>query len=207
MKISNRLKSICNLITNTNVVDVGCDHALLDIYLTFNGKKCIASDISENVLKQAKSNIKKYNLEDKIEIIQSDGTKNINIPECSTVVIAGMGAHTIIDILNNTNHINIDELIIQSNNDLYFLRKEIVKLGYLIDKEISILDKDKYYVIIRFKEGIKKYSKKEYLLGFLDKKYYKYLLEKNNKIINNLPFSLKKLKLLHINKWIKQKLH
>ena len=41
MKISKRLKAISDFITdNSNVIDVGCDHALLDIYL-FNNKKNI----------------------------------------------------------------------------------------------------------------------------------------------------------------------
>ena len=37
MKISNRLKSIAGLIIDSDkVADIGCDHALLDIYLVKN---------------------------------------------------------------------------------------------------------------------------------------------------------------------------
>ena len=39
MNISNRLKTIADMIdSNYHVIDVGCDHALLDIYLTLNKK-------------------------------------------------------------------------------------------------------------------------------------------------------------------------
>ena len=63
MKISKRLIEISNLIEdNSNIIDVGCDHALLDIYLFKNKKnvKIIASDIKEGPLEQAKRNISKF---------------------------------------------------------------------------------------------------------------------------------------------------
>ena len=66
MKISNRLKEIGNLITNAEVVvDVGCDHALLPIYLVLNNKSlsAIAVDNKIGPLNSAKENIKEYNLE------------------------------------------------------------------------------------------------------------------------------------------------
>ena len=63
MKINNRLKKIGDLVdANSFCLDVGCDHALLDIYVVKNKKniKAIASDINEKPLKIAKENIKKY---------------------------------------------------------------------------------------------------------------------------------------------------
>ena len=61
MKQTKRLETICSLVDkNTNVVDIGCDHGLIDIYLTLNNRnKCIASDINNNALNSAKENIKK----------------------------------------------------------------------------------------------------------------------------------------------------
>lgn len=206
--ISKRLKLIADLVDTDNVIDIGCDHALLDIYLTKNGKKCIASDISENVLKNAIKNINKYNLNDKIKVIKSDGLDNISIQKNSTIIIAGMGTHTIINILKKANHDNIDSLIIQSNNDLYLLRKYVTSIGYYIDLEKSIYDKKQYYVIIRFKKGIKKYTKKDHLFGDLDYKYYEYLLNKNNEILKKLNFRhiKKRLQILKENKILKQRL-
>ena len=51
MKINNRLKQIGDLVeANSFCLDVGCDHALLDIYLVKKNKniKAIASDIKES---------------------------------------------------------------------------------------------------------------------------------------------------------------
>ena len=58
MKINDRLKAIGDLVeANSFCLDVGCDHALLDIYLVKKKKniKCIASDIAEGPIEAAKN--------------------------------------------------------------------------------------------------------------------------------------------------------
>ena len=52
---------------------------IIDIYLTNKGIKCRGTDISSNCIKLAKENLKKHNLEDKIELYITDGVKNIDI--------------------------------------------------------------------------------------------------------------------------------
>ena len=53
MKISKRLQSLAGLVANDDIVaDIGCDHALLDIYLVLNNivPKVLICDINENAL-------------------------------------------------------------------------------------------------------------------------------------------------------------
>lgn len=210
MKLPKRLEVIASLIDeNTNVIDTGCDHALLDIYLTLNNKnKCIATDVNQNALNNAIQNIKKYNLDNSIETVISNGLENIDIENNNTVVIAGMGANTILNILNTEKTNKINNLIIQSNNDLELLRKKITKLGFYIVNEVSVLDRKKYYVVIKFRRGYKKYNNFEYYYGPIkkDNDYNNYLIEKNKKVINSLPKKklIKKLKLKNINKKLKK---
>lgn len=209
MKLSNRLKSIASLIDkDTTVIDIGCDHALLDIYLTINGTKCIAADINKNALEIAQYNIKKYNLSDKIKTVLSDGLKNIEIPTNNTIVICGMGTKTIIDILKDTS--KLDNLIVQSNNELEELRRYITSKNFYIDKEIKLKDKNKFYTLIKFKKGIKKYSKFEYIYGidYSNKEYIDYEINKNNFVLNKMPkkYFIKRYKLKQLNKYLKNKL-
>lgn len=210
MKLTKRLNEIASLIDEgTNVIDIGCDHALLDIYLTLNKKNlCIATDVNKNALESAIKNIKKYSLEKEIKTLISDGLKSIDIPSNNTIVICGMGTNTILNIIKNSDIKKIDNLIIQSNNDLYILRKEVTKLGFYINKEINIEDKNKYYTIIKFKKGYKKYSFFEYQYGINleNKKYIKYLINKNEKIINDLPnkYILKKIKIKLENNYLRK---
>ena len=163
--ISKRLKVIASLIPQyVKVFDIGCDHGYLSIYLfKYNNNKVVASDITTSCVLKAQNNILKENLD--IEVIKTGGLLNLNITKKDYIVIAGMGTHTIINILKNSYNSLSDNLIIQSNNNLDTLRKVICKLGYYIDKEEALLDKNKYYVIIRFKKGYKKYNKYKRALG------------------------------------------
>jgi len=178
--LSLRLKSIADYIPdNIKMVDIGCDHALLDIYLykTRKNIKIIASDVNENALNQAKTNIKKYKLDNVIETRLSDGLDNIAKDEIDTIVISGMGAHTIVGILhkNLKKLANVDNIIIQSNNHTHFLREKITKLNYYIASEKLVKDNNIIYTIICFKKGKKRYSKKELYFG-------PYLLKENSNL-------------------------
>jgi tRNA (adenine22-N1)-methyltransferase len=87
MNLSKRLEAVATLVDiGANVIDVGCDHAYLDIYLTLNNdNKCIATDINENALAMAKTNIKKYKLSKKtcifLQNIQTTIYQNIALPQ------------------------------------------------------------------------------------------------------------------------------
>lgn len=196
MKISNRLKQIGDFVEdNSNLIDVGCDHALLDIYL-YQTKKNLtitASDINEKPLENAKNNLIKYNLQDKIKLTKMDGIKNIN-KDIDTIIISGMGTKTIIDILlkDKAKLKNIKNIIISTNNDYYLLRKTLIKNNYYIEKEKIILEKNKFYPVILFKKGKKYHNKFTLKYGPYNKEetYIKYLTkekEKLQKINKNLP--------------------
>ena len=192
IKLSLRLKSLAEFINdNSNMVDIGCDHGLLDIYLIQTKKniKIIASDVNKNALNNAKSNIKKYKLENKITTVLSNGLDNVDTSNIDTIVIAGMGSHTIAGILyNNLKKIkNVNRLIIQSNNDLDFLRYKVTKIGYYIECEKLVKDAGIIYTIIEFKKGYRLYNKKQLYFG-------PYLLKENSKLFKEKStLELKKL--------------
>lgn len=209
--LSNRLKEIASFIPdNIKMVDIGCDHALLDIYLYKNRKniKIIASDINENALEQAKKNIKKYKLDKFIETRLSNGLDNINSNEIDTIVISGMGSHTIVGILrmNQKKLINVDNIIIQSNNHIDFLRERILELNYYIDSEKLVKDNNIIYTIISFKKGKEKYNKKEIYFGpYLLKENSNLFKEKNKQDLKKLEYLYKIIPKSHILHRIKIK--
>jgi len=189
MNLSKRLQAIATLVdVNARIINVGCDHAYLDIYLTQNNdNKCVATDINKNALEIAKKNIKKYNLENKIETKLANGLTDIKVRDNDNIVICGMGTYTILEILKTNNLSNT--LVISSNNNVDILRKEVINLGYYIDSEIFIIDKNKPYIIIKFIKGIKKYNKLDILLGPILKnnlEYKKYIIKKYKNILNNI---------------------
>lgn len=171
-KLSKRLEVVANFIDDNDksVIDIGCDHGLLSIYLAqkYKNLKIIASDVNNNALESARKNVSKYKLEDRIDIRLGSGISVISEKDnVDTIVVAGMGANTIIGFLKYSQDKlkNINKIVIQSNTDLYFLRKNMISMGYYIDDEELVLDKNIIYTVILFKKGKKRYSYKELYLG------------------------------------------
>ncbi len=176
MKINDRLRKIGDLVeANSFCLDVGCDHALLDIYLVKKNKniKAIASDIAEGPLEQAKKNIKRERLEDKIETRLGSGLSTYT-DEINTIIISGMGGRNIIGICKENPKVlkKIDTIIISPNNYQEDVKRFLTKNGFYIENEEFVKDKKIIYQIIVFKRGKKKYTKKDYFFGpiFLIKK-------------------------------------
>ena len=212
MKISSRLERVASYVPDdSSLIDVGCDHALLDIYLynNRNNIQIIASDINEKPLSIAKSNIKKNGLEGKIKVILNDGIKNIP-SDIDTVVISGMGGILISDILKDKNNLkNIKNIVLAPNNDFPKVRKILWKNHFKIIKEELLTEKNITYLIIKAIPG--KEKKNNYFFGTLNSKdleviyYYTKLLNTNTNIIKKLPkkYFVKKIKLKIENKRIK----
>ena len=153
---------------NRSVIDVGCDHALLGIYLVLNKKniKVIASDINEGPLVKAKENIKKYNVENLVKIKLGNGIDTIE-KDIDTIVISGMGGLNMIGILKYKTHLlkNVSSIILSPNNYTKEVRKEITRLGYYISDEDLVEDKGIIYPVIVFEKGKKFYRKQDYIYG------------------------------------------
>lgn len=214
MKISNRLKTIASFVEDDSYVfDVGCDHALLDIFLVQNKKniKVVASDINPNPLKFAEKNIALYGVSDKVKIALGDGLTNIP-SSVDTIIISGLGGLTINDIFKRDidKLANIKTIILSPHSDIYSVRKYVTSIGYKIVDEILLQDQKKIYTVIKFNKGQASYTEDELLFGpiILQNKtplfyqYYQSLLQKNKKIIKKIPKTNKKLheELENINK-------
>ena len=216
LKLSNRLLKIASLVKNHDVIiDVGCDHALLDIYLTKNKivKKAIATDITNGAINMALKNVSYYDCLN-VDVRLGDGLDTLKKEDkVSLIIMSGLGNQKIVSILNNNKEkiCNVNELIIQSNTGYYELRKEVVKLGYFIEDEVLIKENNIIYVIIKFKKGKRRYSNKQLYFGpiLLKNKdtLFKELIykdiNKNKLILDNLP-SKKVLKRLELNLKIKK---
>ena len=186
-----RLEAICSYLTNQDkIIDVGCDHAYVCIEMSKRGaKKIIASDIHPNALKMARENIKKSG--QKIELICSDGLKEINTTNYDTLILAGMGANTILHILDNPEKRHpIQKIIIQSNNHLKEIRKRVNQFGYILKEETIVFEKSHYYTIMKWEKGTQKLTKLEQNLGLWNQanaSYYQDLWDKLESIRKKIP--------------------
>ncbi len=194
IKLSKRLEEIASFVSeDDNTLDIGCDHALLDIFLSLKyNKKCYASDLRESALDMAKTNIKKYNAND---VILLCGNGLDVMPRCdnvNTIILSGLGYMSIINILKNIkSYDNIEKIIIESNSNPEEVRKYMIKNGFYIDKESLVFDKNIYYVVTSYKKGKRKYSKIEKEIGLFSgpelTKYIELELKKNEILLRIIP--------------------
>jgi tRNA (adenine22-N1)-methyltransferase len=189
IKLNKRLTTISAFILkNDKVIDIGCDHNLLAIYMYLEkGMKIVGSDINSEPLNIARNNLLKYDLSNTLELRLGDGISTILGED--TPVISGMGGITITKILDKINDYNIKKLIISPNDKFPLTREFITNKGYKIDSEIMVKDSNKYYLVSVYLKGN---EKTDYFFGKLDNKnqdnidYFNYLIESNNNIINKL---------------------
>lgn len=191
-KISNRLKAIASFLSLEDcLVDVGCDHGLLSIYLVENHlvQRVVASDINPNALSSAIANISSRNMS--IETVLSDGIESVNLDGIQTLVISGMGTGTILHILRDEKKLKkIKKIVIQSNNDYELLRKSMNQKGYYLEEESYTFDKKKWYVTCKFVKRNQVNTSQEVKYGFLDNlAYNQFLLEQEYKIFKRIPIT------------------
>lgn len=194
--ISSRLQAIASLIPLNKVVfDVGSDHALLPCYLIKNHitNKVYAGDNKEGPLKSAKENIDYYKYNDQIKTVLSDGLDKAS-DDVEVVVIAGMGYHTAINILNKADINKYQLIITQVNKNADLLREFISNNNYTIVSE-KLVYEDFYYEIVAFNTNYHDgYSKEEILFGpkLIEENselFKEYLNYKKDNLINILNLS------------------
>lgn len=190
INLNKRLACVASKVNNDDIViDVGCDHAFLSIFLKQKGIDVLASDVKDGPVQIAISNIKKYNVS--INVMCMDGIENI--PDyIDTVVISGMGSLTMKKILVKEKLGNIKKIILSPNNDFDVIRRHLVDLDYIIIDEEMVFEHGKFYPVITFIKGKKKYNELEYKYGpcfingndnnFIN--YLMFILEQNNRIIS-----------------------
>ena len=193
VKINKRLLTISAFLKeNSHVIDIGCDHGLLGIYLYQNHTniRIVSSDINPKPLQIAYDNLVKYQLENKIELRLGNGLECLD-KKIDTVIIAGMGGLTIIDILQNIhNYPMVETLIISPNNDFVLTRKKITQQGFYLSQEVMVKEHDKYYLVSVY---TKKKSRYHYFFGKLDlhneevRVYYKIMYLKNTELLKTIP--------------------
>ena len=212
MNLSFRLESIAKLIKNGSIVaDIGCDHALLSIYLVENdiASKVYAIDNKNGPLAKAKENISLHGLEDKIITILNDGLTKL-LEDVNTVVMAGIGGLLAIKMLETASRLP-ETIIIQANNHLKELRKYLSQNNFLIENELILKDSDKYYEILKIKLGNQMLDEKDCIFGPILRKYktpifiekwreqlnhYKFIVDKNDKNQDQLREVVENIRLI-----------
>ena len=185
MQLSLRLCAIADMVTEGNkLVDVGCDHGYLPVYLLLNKKipGAVAVDVRKGPLSRAEEHISQYGLENYIETRLSDGLSALKPGEGDTLVIAGMGGPLMELILTEGREVRetFQEMILQPQSDIPHFRHFIRKEGWEIVKEEMILEDGKFYPVMKVlpvpKKKMETWTKEEEMFG-------KHLLSENHPVL------------------------
>lgn len=161
--MTKRIYEICSLVTNCiSVADVGCDHGKVGLGLLKEEKceKVIFTDISRPSLEKAKKAAVKAGVKDKCTFLCGDGLNGV--PNCDTVIIAGMGGLEIIAILEKADFVP-KKLVLQPMRNVVELR-DYLQTSYKICRDYCFKDK-KFYFLISAQPGSDSLTEEERLVG------------------------------------------
>lgn len=191
--LSKRLQMLADLVTPGNrLVDVGCDHGFLSIYLVQN-KICpvaLAMDVRKGPLAAAQEHIEAAGLEDYISLRLSDGLLNFQDGEADTMVCAGMGGRLMAKILTDSMQKaqNLRELILQPQSELREFRSFLRENGFEIRQEDAVLEEGKYYFCMKAV-----YTGKNHTADGLSDEYGELLFKQKHPVLHQYLSFRKKL--------------
>lgn len=156
--LSPRLAAIAENIQEGSIVaDIGTDHAYLPIYLVSQGicPKAVGGDLNKGPYQSALNSVINNNLQNYIDIRLGNGLKIIKPGELDTIVIAGMGGSSIIDILTEAPDVveSAKRLILQPMIASGQLRLWLAQNSWYINREQLVRDDNRIYEIIVAEQG------------------------------------------------------
>ena len=202
MKLTNRLLKISSLVSkNERLADIGTDHGYIPVYLLNEGiiDFAILADVNKGPLENARSEVKRNKLEDKVDLRLGSGIEVLKKDEVDEVIIAGMGGILISELLEANKEVahSVDKLILQPMQAQEELRQYLLNNGYeILDECLEKEDFRLYEIIVTkytgknttveddiyYEVGKKLIENKDELLPeFIDNKIKKY-----NNIISKL---------------------
>lgn len=154
ISLSDRLRTAAGMVTPGNkVVDVGCDHGFVSIYLVQQGisPRCLAMDVRTGPLSAAGEHVAQCGLQAYIETRLSDGLKAYEAGEAKTMICCGMGGPLMAKIISDSYEKTrkLSELILQPQSEIPEFRVFLRENGYLIVKEDMVYEEGKYYFLIK----------------------------------------------------------
>lgn len=171
MNLTQRLFEVAKLVpAGVCFADIGTDHAYLPVYLVEQGKivKAIAGDIVSGPCQAARNTVGQYNMGKNIEVRLGSGLTVLASGEAQCIAICGMGASTIIDILEASFPLACEaqRLVLQPMAGAPLLRKYLVEHGWKLVAEALAEEPGHLYEIIAAERGESLgYSEVEYNVG------------------------------------------
>ncbi len=157
INLSKRLTAVAGLLPSCAcIVDVGCDHGKLGLYLLLTNQchTLIASDVSEPSLSKAKRNFQACGVEQRAQCLVYDGLPESGVAQAAA--IAGIGGSNTLSIVQRGIHAaaNMQRLVLQPSDDAAVLRRGLWNLGFAFDSETVVYEKRYFPVMAVHYDGV-----------------------------------------------------
>jgi len=152
--LSKRLQMLANMAAPCRrVVDVGCDHGFLSVYLVQSGicSGALAMDVRRGPLANAEKHIAELGLGDYIETRLSDGLAEYSAGEADLLICAGMGGRLMERILTDgmEKARGLKALVLQPQSELGEFRAFLRREGFTVVGEDAVCEDGKYYFAMK----------------------------------------------------------
>jgi tRNA (adenine22-N1)-methyltransferase len=151
VRLSARLEAIASFVVSGRpMADVGTDHARLPAALVERGvvPRAIASDVGAGPLEAARRTALESNTLDRIELRHSDGLSHLGVGEVATIVIAGMGGGTIVEILRGAPPAGVERLVLAPNTGVASVRRHLGEAGFDLVDECVVEEDGRFYPVL-----------------------------------------------------------
>lgn len=134
------------------VVDVGTNHGFLPVHMLQSGlcERALLCDVSADALGRARALVARQRLEDRAQFVVTDGLNGIETSDGDVATICGMGARTIVHILQRDPGCPV---VLQPNVEVRLLRRHLETIGMHIAREDVARAAGRYYVLLRAEPG------------------------------------------------------
>lgn len=158
VKCSERLQAVARWVpAGTTVADIGADHAHLLIHLVLRKRieKGIAGELNKGPFENARSQVRRWGLSDRIEVRRGDGLSVLKEDEADVIVIAGMGGPLIAKILDQGREklSGAFRLVLQPNTGGERVRRWLRQNGWAPVGETLVEEGGTLYEIIAAERG------------------------------------------------------
>lgn len=142
--------------------DIGSDHARLPIYLVKQGivPWALATELSQGPLSRTQAAILISPVRDLVHSRLGDGLQALDWGEVATVIMAGMGADTICQILSHDweKAASYRRFVFQPMSRPLVLRKALAEQGWPILDELLVKENKRIFLIISSHPGNRPYK-------------------------------------------------
>ena len=182
---SDRIDLLADLVAFERAADVGTDHAYVPIKLLKDGRCSfvVASDINEGPLKIAQKNMEAEGLDkSSFSLRLGPGLKPIEKGEVDSIVIAGMGGETMMEILSDEDakSRSFRQYVLQPRTKAELLRRWLVDNKYYIVNEVMVKELQRYCQVLDVRTEIPEGRESEVFSSDLDLLYPPFLMRRLN---------------------------